>query len=71
MLAAINRLEMVFVKRKPELNEKFSLYRQARTFDFKPPEGVGAIAIAGKNCRDLTDDLIKEMERDKGKVVHN
>ena len=63
MLAAINRLEMVFVKRKPALNEKFSLYRQARTFDFKPPERVGAVVFPGKDSRDLTDDLIKEMNR--------
>ena len=63
MLAAFNRLEMVFVSRKPAFNEKFSLYREVRNFNLKPPERVGAVVFPGKDARDLTDDLIKEMNR--------
>ncbi len=63
MLAAVNRLEMVFVKRESAPSEKVLRRGVKWNFDFKSPEGVGAIAIAGKNCRDLTDDLIKEMNR--------
>ncbi len=63
MLAAVNRLEMVFVKRESAPSEKVLRRGVKWNFDFKPPEGVGAIAISGKNCRDLTDDLIKEMKR--------
>lgn len=64
MLAAVNRLEMVFVKRSPD--EK-NLPRRMRStdwnFELKPPEKVGAVLFPGKKTRDLTDDLIKEMNR--------
>lgn len=63
MLAAVNRLEMVFVKRESAPSDRVLRRGVKWNFDFKPPEGVGAIAIAGKNCKDLTDDLIKEMNR--------
>ena len=63
MLAAVNRLEMVFVKRESAPSDRVLRRGVKWNFDFKSPEGVGAIAIAGKNCRDLTDDLIKEMNR--------
>ncbi len=61
MLAAVYRLEMVFIKRSPD--DKFSLHRMNWNFDFKPPESVGAVLFPGKDARDLTDDLIKEMNR--------
>ena len=63
MLAALNRLETVLVKREPAFKEKFSLRREAWNFDLKPPERVGAVLFAGNKARDLTDDLIKEMKR--------
>lgn len=63
MLAAVNRLEMVLIKRKPAFDEKFSLRRVEWNFDLKPPERVGAVLFPGKDARDLTDDLIKEMNR--------
>ncbi len=62
MLAAVNRLDMVFVKRSP-IEEKFSLHRIDWNLELKPPERVGAVIFSGKNARDLTDDLIKEMNR--------
>lgn len=62
MLAAVNRLEMVFVKRKPD-DLKLSKRLVEWTFELKPPAHVGAVVIAGKNAKDLTDDLIKEMNR--------
>ncbi len=63
MLAAFNHLEMVFIKRESALNEKFSLRRKVRNFDFKSPEKIGAVVFPGKDARDLTDDVIKEMNR--------
>ena len=63
MLAAVNRLEMIFVKRKPEPEKKFSLRHIRWNFELKEPAGVGAVIIPGKDTRDLTDDLIKEMQR--------
>lgn len=63
MLAAANRLEMLFVKRSPAPEEKFSLRRDVWRFDLKPPEHVGAVLFPGKAARDLTDELIKEMNR--------
>lgn len=63
MLAAVNRLEMVFVKRESAPSDRVLRRGVDWNFELKPPEGVGAIAIAGKNCKDLTDDLIKEMNR--------
>ena len=63
MLAAVNRLEMVFVKREPAPDEKKLSRRKDWNFDFKPPERVGAVIITGKKAHDLTDDLIKEMKR--------
>ena len=62
MLAAVNRLEMVFVKCKPD-EIKLSKRRVEWTFELKPPAHVGAVVIAGKDAKDLTDDLIKEMNR--------
>jgi len=62
MLAAVNRLEMVFVKRNPD-ELKLLKRRIDWTFELKPPAHVGAVVIAGKKAKDLTDDLIKEMNR--------
>lgn len=63
MLAAVYRLEMVLVKRKPAPDENFLSRRIDWNFTFKPPEHVGAAIFPGKDTRDLTDDLIKEMKR--------
>ena len=63
MLAAVNRLEMVFVKREPAPEEKFFLRRDVWRFELKVPEHVGAVIFPGKAARDLTDELIKEMNR--------
>ena len=71
MLAAVNRLEMVLVKSSPIISDKVLRRGMERNFELKAPERVGTVIFPGKDTRDLTDDLIKEMERDKGKVVHN
>lgn len=63
MLAAVNRLEMVLVKRKPEISERVLPRSLERNFELKPPERVGAAVFPGKDAKDLTDDLIKEMKR--------
>ena len=63
MLAAVNRLEMIFIKRTPDLNEKISLRHIESNFNLKEPARVGAVIFPGKDARDLTDDLIKEMNR--------
>ena len=63
MLAAVNRLEMVLVKRGAELDEKIRLRRGDWNFNLKEPARVGAIIFPGKDTRDLTDELIKEMKR--------
>ena len=63
MLAALYRLEMVFVKRNPDNTEKISSRLMKRNFELKPPEKIGAVIFPGKKARDLTDDLIKEMNR--------
>ena len=63
MLAAVYRLEMVLVKRNPSPEEKFLLRHIDWNFELKPPEHVGAAIFPGKDTRDLTDDLIKEMKR--------
>ena len=63
MLAAVNHLEMLFVKRESVPGNKVLRRGVEKNFELREPEGVGAIIIAGKNCKDLTDDLIKEMAR--------
>jgi len=63
MLAAVNRLEMVLVKREPVSDEKFSLRRTKWNFDLQSPQRAGALVLPGKDARDLTDALIKEMNR--------
>ena len=63
MLAAFNHLEMVLVKRESFPSDKVLSRGVEKNFEFKSPEHVGAIIIAGKNSKDLTDDLIKEMNR--------
>ena len=63
MLAAVYRLEMVFVKRNLDENDKVFARHIKRNFDLKSPERVGALIFSGKEARDLTDDLIKEMNR--------
>ena len=63
MLAAFNHLEMVFIKRESAFNEKFSLRRKDRKFDLKSLERIGVAVFPGKDARDLTDDVIKEMNR--------
>ena len=65
MLAAVNRLEMVLVKSSPIISDKVLRHGIERNFELKAPERVGAAIFPGKDTRDLTDDLIKEMERDK------
>ncbi|MBR2773949.1 MAG: hypothetical protein IKD73_03055 [Selenomonadaceae bacterium] len=62
MLAAVHHLEMVFVKRSPD--ELKVLRRHFEwTFELKPPPKVGAVVFPGKDAKDLTEDLIKEMNR--------
>ncbi len=63
MLAAVNRLEMVFVKHESVPSDKVLSRGVEKNFELQQPEGVGAVIIAGKNCKDLTEDLIKEMNR--------
>lgn len=63
MLAAVYRLEMVFVKRSPDDDDKILPRHIEWNFELKPPEKVGAVIFPGKKARDLTDDLIKEMNR--------
>ena len=63
MLAAVNHLEMVFVKSKPVLGDRVLRRGVEWNFELKAPEKVGAAIFPGKNARDLTDDLIKEMNR--------
>lgn len=63
MLAAVNHLEMVFVRREPEVADKILPRRIDWSFKLKKPEGVGAVLFPGKNAKDLTDELIKEMNR--------
>lgn len=61
MLAAVNRLEMILIKRNPD--EKFFPRRIEWNFELKEPARVGAVLFGGKDSKDLTDDLIKEMNR--------
>ncbi|MBR7024763.1 MAG: hypothetical protein IKI08_01980 [Selenomonadaceae bacterium] len=63
MLAAVYRLETVLVKRNPDDADKILPRHIEWNFDLKPPERVGAVIIPGKEARDLTNDLIKEMNR--------
>ena len=63
MLAAVYRLETVLVKRNPDDADKILPRNIEWNFELKPPEKVGAVIISGKKVRDLTDDLIKEMNR--------
>ena len=62
MLAAVNRLEMVFVKRSPD-EAKTLRHSIEWNFELKSPEKVGAVIFPSKEAKDLTDDLIKEMNR--------
>lgn len=63
MLAAVTRLNMVFVKRSPVPSDKVLRRGTLQNFELKPPESVGAVVFPGKDVRDLTDDVIKEMKR--------
>lgn len=63
MLAAVNHLEMVLVKRKPEISDRILSRGLDKNFELQPPERVGAAIFPGKDAKDLTDDLIKEMHR--------
>ena len=63
MLASVHRLELLLVKRAPFDDEKFWLKRQRMNFELKAPEHVGAVIFETKKTRDLTDELIKEMNR--------
>ena len=63
MLAAVNHLEMVFVKHDSVPSDKVLRRGVEKNFELREPERVGTIIIAGKNCKDLTDDLIREMKR--------
>ena len=62
MLAAVYRLEMVVAKRAPAPDDKF-IGRRKWNFDLETPKHVGAVIFPGKDARDLTDELIKEMNR--------
>ena len=63
MLAAVYRLEMILVRRAPDDYDKILSRHIVWNFELKPPERVGAVLVPGKKARDLTDDLIKEMNR--------
>ena len=63
MLAAVNRLEMVLVKRESAPSDKVLRRGVKWNFDFKEPAHTGATIILGKKSKDLTDELIKEMNR--------
>ena len=63
MLAAVYRLEMVFVKRSFDDADKIFSRHIEWNFELKSPERVGAVVFPGKEARDLTEDLIKEMNR--------
>ena len=63
MLAAVSRLDMVFVKRSPIISDEILSRGIDKNFELKPPEGVGAVVLPGKDVRDLTNDVIKEMNR--------
>lgn len=63
MLAAVYRLEMVFVKRSPDNDDKILPRHIDWNFNLKSPEKVGAVIFPSKEARDLTNDLIKEMNR--------
>ncbi|MBQ7493356.1 MAG: hypothetical protein IJT47_02885 [Selenomonadaceae bacterium] len=63
MLAAVYRLEMVFIKRSLDNYDKILPQRIEWNFELKPPEKSGAVLFTGSKARDLTDDLIKEMNR--------
>ena len=63
MLAAVYRLEMLFIKRSPDNDDKILSRRLKWNFELKTPEKVGAVIFPSKEARDLTDDLIKEMNR--------
>ena len=62
MLAAVNHLEFVFVKREPD---DIKIFKRGMTWNFelKSPPKVGAVIFLGKDAKDLTEDLIKEMNR--------
>ncbi|MCR5833179.1 MAG: hypothetical protein K6G55_00780 [Selenomonadaceae bacterium] len=61
MLASVHRLEMIVTKRRPDI--EMSLRTLEWNFDLKEPPRVGAMIFAGKDSIDLTDELIKEMNR--------
>ena len=63
MLAAVNRLEMILVKHESKPSDKVLRRGIKWNFDFKEPAHTGATIILGKNSKDLTNDLIKEMNR--------
>ena len=63
MLAAVYRLEMILVRRAPDDYDKILSRHIVWNFELKSPERVGAVLVPGKKARDLTDDLIKEMNR--------
>ena len=63
MVASLHRLELLLVKRMPFDDEKFLLRRPRKTFELKAPEHTGAVIFETKNTRDLTDELIQEMNR--------
>ena len=63
MLASVHRLELLLVKRVPFDDERFWLKRQQMHFELKAPEHTGAVIFPTKKTLDLTDELIKEMNR--------
>lgn len=63
MLAVVSRVNIIFVKRAPVLSDKILSYGLEKNFELKAPEGVGVAVFPGKDARDLTNDVIKEMNR--------
>ncbi|MBR1807027.1 MAG: hypothetical protein IJ774_11680 [Selenomonadaceae bacterium] len=63
MLASVYRLGLVLVRREAFDEERFWLRRPPKNFELKSPEHVGAVIFATNKTRDLTDELIKEMNR--------
>ncbi len=63
MLASVHKLELLLVKRAPFDDEKFWLKRPRKTFELKAPEHTGAVVFPTKKTLDLTNELIKEIQR--------
>lgn len=60
-LGAIYRLEMIFVKRNPDDSEKI-LSGGTKNFKLNDKKSLGALIYPGKDTKNLTNDLIKELK---------